>query len=143
MQRKHLSLRACASRLLWDDLLVYVLDGRIETDNNEIENSIRSTAVGKKNWLFIGAAEAGSRSAILSMVVDDVDERTVHKTGRVRRPSDEANELRPESDAVELPMPPLDRSPRSESVKIEPRATDPHSVEIGIKQRVERQGRKA
>jgi hypothetical protein len=34
---------------LWDDLLVYVLDGRIETDNNEIENSIRSTAVGKKN----------------------------------------------------------------------------------------------
>jgi hypothetical protein len=43
--------------------------GRIEIDNNETENSIRPTAIRKKNWLFIGAAKAGSRSAILFTVV--------------------------------------------------------------------------
>jgi len=63
--------KACAYALnLWDDLLVYLEDGRIEIDNNEVENSIRPTAVGKKNWLFIGAAEAGERSAILFTVVE-------------------------------------------------------------------------
>jgi Transposase IS66 family len=30
-----------------------------EIDNNEVENAIRATAVGKKNWLFIGDTEAG------------------------------------------------------------------------------------
>lgn len=63
--------KACAYALnLWDDLLVYLEDGRIEIDNNEVENSIRPTAVGKKNWLFIGAGEAGERSAILFTVVE-------------------------------------------------------------------------
>jgi transposase len=63
--------KACAYALnLWDDLLVYLEDGRIEIDNNEVENSIRPTAVGKKNWLFIGAAEAGERCAILFTVVE-------------------------------------------------------------------------
>jgi hypothetical protein len=51
--------------------------------------------------------------------------------------------LRPESDAVELPMPAIDRWPRTESIKIAPRAADPQAEEIGIKQRVELQGRPA
>ena len=37
----------------------------VEIDNNKIENAIRPTAVGKKNWLLIGEAEAGDRSAIV------------------------------------------------------------------------------
>jgi transposase len=37
----------------------------VETDNNPSERSIRPTAVGKKNWLFIGEAHAGNRSAIV------------------------------------------------------------------------------
>ncbi len=45
-------------------------DGRVEIDNNEIENAIRPTAVGKKNWLFIGDAEAGERSAIVFTVIE-------------------------------------------------------------------------
>jgi hypothetical protein len=32
-------------------------------DNNLTENAIRPTAVGKKNWLFIGDARAGNISA--------------------------------------------------------------------------------
>lgn len=55
---------------LWDGLRVYLEDGRVEIDNNEIENAIRPTAVGKKNWLFIGDAEAGERSAIVFTVIE-------------------------------------------------------------------------
>ena len=35
-----------------------------------MENAIRPTALGKKNWLFIGEAEAGDRSAILFTIVE-------------------------------------------------------------------------
>lgn len=34
------------------------------------ENAIRSTAIGKKNWLFIGEAEAGQRSAVLFTIIE-------------------------------------------------------------------------
>ena len=49
----------------WAPLGVYLEDGRLELDNNLVENAIRPTALGKKNWLFFGDAEAGQRSAIL------------------------------------------------------------------------------
>ena len=44
----------------WESLEVYLKDGRIEIDNNLVENAIRPTALGKKNWLFFGDAEAGT-----------------------------------------------------------------------------------
>ena len=55
---------------LWSLLGVYLDDGRIEIDQNLVENAIRPTALGKKNWLFIGEAEAGERSAILYTIVE-------------------------------------------------------------------------
>lgn len=54
---------------LWPMLQVYLEDGRVEIDNNLVENAIRPTAIGKKNWLFIGEAEAGQRSAIFYTVI--------------------------------------------------------------------------
>ena len=50
---------------LWPTLTVYLEQGRMEIDNNLVENAIRPTALGKKNWLFFGEAEAGQRGAIL------------------------------------------------------------------------------
>jgi len=49
---------------------LHLEDGRIEIDQNLVENAIRPTALGKKNWLFIGEAEAGERSAILYTIVE-------------------------------------------------------------------------
>lgn len=46
-----------------------VENGQCELDNNLIENAVRPTAVGKKNWLFIGSPEAGERTAIIYSVV--------------------------------------------------------------------------
>jgi len=59
----------------WSLLGVYLDDGRIEIDNNLVENAIRPTALGKKNWLFIGEAEAGERSAILYTIVESCRRR--------------------------------------------------------------------
>lgn len=53
----------------WESLCVYVRDGRLAIDNNLVENAIRPTAVGKKNWLFIGHPEAGWRSAVLYTIL--------------------------------------------------------------------------
>jgi transposase len=49
----------------WPAMKTYLEDGRVAIDNNEIENDIRPSAVGKKNWMFIGSPEAGGRGAIL------------------------------------------------------------------------------
>jgi transposase len=54
----------------WPTLEVYLQDGRVELDNNLVENAIRPTALGKKNWLFIGGAQAGQRSAIIYTVIE-------------------------------------------------------------------------
>jgi len=56
---------------LWKKLCIFAHDGRIEIDNNLCENTIRPTAVGKKNWLFIGAEGAGQNSAILFTLVTE------------------------------------------------------------------------
>jgi transposase len=49
----------------WEALTRFVDDGVLEIDSNLIENSIRPTALGKKNFLFFGHPEAGERSAVI------------------------------------------------------------------------------
>ena len=41
----------------------------MEIDNNGAENAIRPTAVGKKNWLFIGGEDTGWRSAVIYTLI--------------------------------------------------------------------------
>lgn len=50
---------------LMDRLAIYVNDGRINIDNNPIENSIRPLALGRKNWLFCGNDASAYRAAIV------------------------------------------------------------------------------
>ena len=45
-------------------LELYLLDGRVEIDNNLIENGIRPTKLGAKNWLFMESETAGQTNAI-------------------------------------------------------------------------------
>lgn len=49
----------------WISLTNYLKDGRIEIDNNLIENAIRPFALGRRNWLFCGSATGAKASAIL------------------------------------------------------------------------------
>lgn len=54
----------------WEKLEHCFLDGRVEIDNNLIENGIRPTKLGAKNWLFMGSASAGKTNAIWYSVVE-------------------------------------------------------------------------
>jgi transposase len=63
--------KACTYLLnQWEPLSAHLRHGQSRLDNNLIENAIRPSCIGKKNWLFIGHPDAGQRSAILySMIV--------------------------------------------------------------------------
>ena len=47
-------------------------DGQIEFDNNLTENAVRPTKLGMKNWMFIGGADTGWRSAVIYTFVEQV-----------------------------------------------------------------------
>ncbi len=54
----------------WTDLQVYLYNGSIEIDNNLVENAIRPTKLGAKNWLFFGSKGSGKTSAILFSLIE-------------------------------------------------------------------------
>jgi transposase len=51
-------------------LLVYCDDGRINIDNNPVENAIRPFAVGRKNWLFSDTQDGARANANLYSLVE-------------------------------------------------------------------------
>lgn len=64
------ALRYAHSR--WDGLTRFADPGneRFEIDNNPVENGIRPSAIGKKNWLFIGHPDAGQNTALFYTLVE-------------------------------------------------------------------------
>jgi transposase len=62
--------KACAYLIEhWDVLVAHQQHAFTRLDNNLVENAIRPSAIGKKNWLFIGHPDAGQRSAIIYSLV--------------------------------------------------------------------------
>ena len=55
----------------WPNLETYLGDGRVEICNNLVENAIRPTKLGAKNWLFLGNEESGQKCAILYTIVEN------------------------------------------------------------------------
>ena len=53
----------------WEPLSRHLYHGESRLDNNLVENAIRPSCIGKKNWLFIGHPDAGQRSAILYSLI--------------------------------------------------------------------------
>lgn len=53
----------------WEPLVSHLRFGQSRLDNNLVENAIRPSCIGKKNWLFIGHPDAGQRSAILYSLI--------------------------------------------------------------------------
>ena len=62
------ALRYCLTH--WTNLTHYLKDGRIEIDNNLIENAIRPFAMGRKNWLFAGSPSGAKAGAILYSLIE-------------------------------------------------------------------------
>jgi transposase len=61
----------------WSPVSVYLSSGLVEIDNNLVENAIRPTALGKKNWLFFGEAQAGERGAIIYTIIESCRRRGI------------------------------------------------------------------
>ena len=55
----------------WNRLIVYLHHGQVDIDNNSCERGVRPTKIGAKNWLFIGGADTGWRSAVLYTMVEN------------------------------------------------------------------------
>lgn len=53
----------------WSALTRYVEDGRVEIDNNAAERALRAVAIGRKNYLFVGSNEGGSRAAAMYALI--------------------------------------------------------------------------
>lgn len=49
-------------------LKVFLMDGRIEMDNNPAENAIRPNVLGRKNWLF-SVSEAGAKANAICLSI--------------------------------------------------------------------------
>jgi transposase len=49
----------------WEKLSLYATNGRLEIDNNLVENQVRPVAIGRKNYLFAGSHEAARRHAMI------------------------------------------------------------------------------
>ena len=49
----------------WSAIEKYITNGRLEIDNNPVENKIRPIALGRKNFLFAGSHEAAERLAVI------------------------------------------------------------------------------
>ena len=53
----------------WEGLCLYLDDGRIEMDNNPVENLIRPLTLNRKNSLFVGHDEGGQNWARLASLI--------------------------------------------------------------------------
>ena len=57
---------------------VFLSNGRVPIDNNDVEQLMKQVAIGRKNWLFIGSVPAGERAAnfltlVSSAIRNDLD----------------------------------------------------------------------
>ena len=54
----------------WESLTRYLEHSQLEIDNNLVENAIRPTAIGKKNFLFFGSPDSGQTSAVIYSIIE-------------------------------------------------------------------------
>ncbi|VGO18784.1 IS66 family transposase [Pontiella sulfatireligans] len=54
----------------WDALNLYLEHDKLEICNNLVENAIRPTAIGKKNFLFFGSPDSGQTSAVIYSLIE-------------------------------------------------------------------------
>lgn len=58
----------------WEMLEAFLLDGRLEIDNNRAERSIKPFVTGRKAWMFSNTTKGAKASAIIYSVVETAKE---------------------------------------------------------------------
>lgn len=54
----------------WKTLTVYIDDGRLAIDNNEVESAIRGIALGRNNHLFVESEQGGHDAAVFYSLIE-------------------------------------------------------------------------
>jgi transposase len=68
--------QACAYLLgHWQPLTAHLRHSQTRLDTNAVENAIRPSKLGAKNWLFVGHPDAGDRAAVLYSLIVSVQRR--------------------------------------------------------------------
>ena len=58
----------------WKKLERFLLDGRLEIDNNRAERSIKIFVIGRKNWLFSNSQKGATASAVIYSIIETAKE---------------------------------------------------------------------
>ena len=61
----------------WEHLQIFLSDVHVPVDNNSSERALRIVALGRKNFLFVGHAEAGQNLAVLYSLMATCEEHGV------------------------------------------------------------------
>lgn len=61
----------------WDDLINFLLDGRLEIDNNRAERSIKAFVIGRKNFMFSNTPRGARGSAIIYSIIETAKENNL------------------------------------------------------------------
>lgn len=82
----------------WEKLMLYCTDGKLEIDNNPVENSIRPVALGRKNYLFAGSHNAAQRAAMIYSLLGTCKKNGIEpfewmKNTLTKLPDHKANQL--------------------------------------------------
>ncbi len=66
------AIRYCLNQ--WDKLGGFLLDGRLEADNNRGERTLKPYVIGRKNWLFANTPRGAKASATIYSVMETAKE---------------------------------------------------------------------
>lgn len=91
------------ARRQWKALERYLDDGELVPDNSASERALRTVAIGRKNWLFAGSDEGGSRAATLYSLIASAKRHQIEPYKYLRalferlpsHPADRLHELLP------------------------------------------------
>ena len=74
MAKSHLGKAVTYCLNQWDALNAFLLDGRLEIDNNRSERSIKPFVIARKNFLFCITPKGAQASAITFSIIESAKE---------------------------------------------------------------------
>ena len=87
----------------WTRFENYLENGLLEIDNNLVENAVRPTKLGMKNWLFFGSKEAGHQAAAIYTIIENCHRYNIPVEDYLREVLEILPTLKdPETEAIDL-----------------------------------------